>query len=101
MARWIEVGREALPGQLTIRVGDLLRFSASGGHVRAGAEVLQLLGPFIPAVVATDGRVLAPQAAPGILVFLARAPGAARVDVVTGDPWRAPVMTAIEIQIEP
>src|SRR4249919_1264090 len=48
-----------LPADLTVGVGDLLRFAASGGHVREGAAV-EIVGIFVESVLGTDGRVITP-----------------------------------------
>ena len=103
MGRLIDArGEQHLPSALTIRVGDLLTLGASGGHVRSGAGVLELLGPFVPGVIATNGQVLSPIAAPNAVLFLARGPGVASIDVVTGDPWHGPKRTiAMDITVEP
>jgi hypothetical protein len=100
MGRLIEI-QDALdcPASLTIAVGDLLQFSASGGHVMSGAS-LEMLGPFLPAVLAGNGEPLAPVGAPNTVLFLARRPGRAVIDVVVGDPWHAPRTVAITIDVK-
>ena len=106
MGRLIEVqDAPGIPASLTIAVGDLLQFSASGGHVKAGAGVVEMLGPFLSAVLADNGRspspdVLSPMGAPNTVFFLARRPGCAVIDVVTGDPWHAPRTTIMEINVQ-
>jgi hypothetical protein len=101
MGRLIEVQHaQDLPTRLTIRVGDLLLFGATGGHVHSGAEVVEILGPFIPGVVGNDGQILSPMGAPNTVLFLARRPGRVTIDVVTGDPWHAPETTALDITVE-
>lgn len=102
MGRLIDArGEQRLPSALTVRVGDLLTFAASGGHIRSGTDVLELLGPFVPGVIGTNGQVLSPVAAPNAVLFLARGPGVASIDVVTGDPWHGPRTTAMDISVEP
>jgi hypothetical protein len=100
MGRLIDAGGE-FPAALAIRVGDLLRFGASGGHVLSGSGVVQLVGPFVPAVIGTNGQVLSPMSGPTTVLFLARAPGDARIDVVTGDPWHGSRTIALDIHVEP
>jgi hypothetical protein len=101
MARLIDAAAGPLPAVITIRVGDLLRFGASGGHLLSGLDVLQLIGPFVPAVIGTNGQVLSPMSAPNAVLFLARAPGNARIDIVTGDAWHGSTTTALDVYVEP
>jgi hypothetical protein len=101
MGRLIEVQHtQDLPTSLTIRVGDLLVFGASGGHVHSGTEVVEILGPFLPGVLGDDGQILSPMGVPNAVLFLARRPGRATIDVVTGDPWHEPKTTALGITVE-
>jgi hypothetical protein len=101
MGRMIEVQRaQNLPTRLTIRVGDVLIFGATGGHVYSGAEVVEILGPFIRGVLGDNGRIVSPMGAPNRVLFLARHPGRARIGLVTGDPWRTPKTTALHITVE-
>lgn len=102
MSRLIEIqpGVAYLPADLTVGVGDVLRFAASGGRVRDGTAV-EILGIFVESVLGTDGRVLAPMGPPNAVLFHARLPGRAAIDVVTGDPWRSPTTRSISIVVEP
>jgi hypothetical protein len=101
MGRLIEVQLEqGLPPRLTISVGDVLAFGSSGGHVQSGKDVLEILGPFLPAVLGVNGQIVSPMGAPNTVWFLARRPGHARIDVVTGDPWHAPQTTTMDITVE-
>lgn len=101
MGRLIEVpgGGRDVPGDLTVNVGDVLRFDATGGHVREGSAV-ELLGIFVDSVVGTDGTVLAPMGAPNVVLFRGREPGRAAIDVVTGDPFRAPTSRVLTVVVE-
>jgi hypothetical protein len=101
MGRLIEVQHaQDLPTSLTIRVGDVLVFGATGGHVYSGAEVVEILGPFLPGVLGDNGQILSPMGAPNAVLFLARRTGRATIDVVTGDPWHAPKTTTLDITVE-
>lgn len=102
MGRLIEVQHaQDLPTGLTIRVGDVLVFKATGGHVHSGAEVVEILGPFVPGVVGDNGQVFSPMGAPNRVFFIAHHPGQATIDVVTGDPWHAPKTSALNITVVP
>jgi hypothetical protein len=88
MGRLIEIQSiQDLPPSLAISTGDILVFEASGGHVRSGAEVVELLGIFLSSVMGDNQQVLSPMGAPNAVVFLARCPGSAKIDVIIGDPW--------------
>jgi len=101
MGRLIEMQTDQdLPPSLVVSAGDLLVFEASGGHVRSGAEAVELLGAFLRSVVGNDGRVLSPQGAPNAVAFLALRPGSAKIDVVTGDPWHDPKTVPLLITVE-
>jgi hypothetical protein len=102
MGRLIDVQQgQALPARLTLRVGDLLMFSATGGRVQSGADVIELLGHFLPGVLADNDDILSPAGPPSTVFFLARRPGRATIDVVTGDPWHAPQTTTLMLNVEP
>jgi hypothetical protein len=87
------------PPSLTILVGDLLTFPASGGQIHAGQGVVELLGPFIPAVLGAEGEVVAPMGMPGTLLVVARTPGHAVVTVFSGDAFRPPQAAEIRISV--
>ncbi len=101
MGRIIEIQNvRAAPSSLTLRVGDVLLFKATGGHVRSGEDVIEMLGAYLPAVLGNNGEILTPMGAPNTVLFRALRPGRASVDVVTGDPWHAPQTTTLGITIE-
>jgi hypothetical protein len=97
MGRLIEI-QDALecPASLTVTAGDLLQFSATGGHIESGAGIVEMLGPLVSAVLANNGEPIAPMGAPNVVFFLARCPGRAVIDVVTGDPWQAPLTIEVK-----
>jgi hypothetical protein len=98
VGRQIEIpDLDAAPKSLTIEVGDLLVFGGTGGHVRSGSAVLEMLGAFLPGVVTEKGQILSPTGFPNSVVFLARHPGQVLIDIVTGDPFRAPQTTQFQI----
>jgi hypothetical protein len=100
MARLIEIqDKQDIPDSLTVKQGDVLLFRATGGYVKSGAEVVGLIGHFVSGVFA-NGELLFPAGTPDTVLFQARKLGRATIDVVTGDPYRAPRTTAIEIMVE-
>jgi hypothetical protein len=86
--------------KLQIKAGDLIIFSGTGGHIRSGADVVELLGPFLTSTLTDDGQIISPMGTPNKVMFLARSGGRASIDVVTGDPWRTFNTTTLEIIIE-
>jgi hypothetical protein len=102
MARLIEVQDVgACPSQLMIYSGDVLLFRAAGGRVRPGGEVIELLGPFLQVVLGPAGDILSPAGLPNTVMFHARRPGQARIDVITGNSFQTPQTTTLDIIIEP
>ncbi|HYE33990.1 hypothetical protein [Methylocaldum sp.] len=101
MARLIEVQDPRMClSPLTVRSGDVLLFRAAGGRVRSGGDVVELLGPFLQAVVGDDGNILTPMGPPNTVLFHARQPGRALIDVITGDLFHTPQTTALGITVE-
>ncbi len=74
---------------LHVRVGDLLMFGASGGHLLEGGPTVELLGVFSTGVLSDDGRVLSPVGPPTSVLFRALQSGHARIELIRGDPWQA------------
>ena len=102
MSRFIDIrpDEEGLPSELVIMVGDVVRFTATGGRIRSGTGV-ELLGILSDSVVGTSGAVLTPLGPPTSVLFLARSPGSAVVDVVSGDPFGATATSSIIVRVEP
>ena len=102
MSRFIDLrpDEESLPAELALAVGDVLRVAATGGAVRSGTGV-ELLGVLTDSVVGTDGSILTPSGPPGAVLFCARSPGRAVVDVVSGDPFGSSVRRTLVVRVEP
>jgi hypothetical protein len=101
MAKLIEIDQARdSPANVMIGAGDVLLFKAGGGLIRAGAGVLEMLGPFRPATIMHDGRPLSPEGLPSMVIFVARAPGAAIIEVVSGDLWQKPIRTVVNVVVE-
>jgi len=101
VSRLIDVrpDEEGLPPELVVAVGDVLCFAATGGRVRSGTG-LEFLGALSGSVVGTDGSVLTPLGPPGVVLFRARSPGSAVVDVVSGDPFGSAVTRSLVVHVE-
>lgn len=101
MPRLIEIDPPvgALPAVLDVVEGDVLRFPASGGRVRSGAGVVDLLGAFVSGVLGIGGGILVPAGAPDAVLFRALRPGVATIEVLTGDPWRSVGHRTIDLTV--
>src|SRR5437016_2046275 len=101
MPRLIEVQDPRLcTAPLTLHAGDVLLVRAAGGRVRSGDNVVEMLGPFVPAVVGDDANILTPMGPPNVVLFRARGPGRALIEVVTGDPFQVTRTSALTITVE-
>lgn len=102
MGRLIDIEPEQeLPPSLNVSVGDLLKFWACGGRVESGAEVCEMLGPFLTGVLGQNDELLSPEGAPNVIMFLARRPGQATIDIITGDPWHATQTATLKLTVAP
>jgi hypothetical protein len=101
VARLIELepAVEPVPANLAVRVGDVLRFEASGGRVAAGASV-DLLGIYTAAIVGSSGDVVVPAGPPNVVMFQARGTGRAEVDVFVDDGYRPGETRRVRISVE-
>jgi hypothetical protein len=100
MPKLIEVQREQFGfAAHRMAVGDLLFFHATGGQVRSGSEIMELIGSFVTAVVGTEGQILEPLGPPNAVLFRALSPGEAEISVFAGDPFHNPTMTEFRISI--
>jgi hypothetical protein len=101
MALLIEVqDARGCASPLTLHLGDTLQFYATGGRVRLGDDVVEILGPFLMAVIGDNGAVVAPMGSPNTILFRARRPGEALIDVITGDPFTETQTTAVRIIVQ-
>jgi hypothetical protein len=102
VGRYIDIrpDDEGLPAELVLGVGDVVRVAATGGGVRSGTGV-ELLGILTDSVIGTDGSVLTPLGPPGAVLFRAREPGRAVVELVSGDPFRESVTRSLVVRVEP
>ena len=109
MARLIEIQDVTmLPTKLSIRLGDILWFSATGGRVSSNeasssvkTDVVRALGAFSPGVVGPAGEIVSPAGPPSTVLFLASSVGAASIEVMTGDPWHHVRTTLLDVTVEP
>lgn len=102
MARLIEVQRpDDCISPLVIRVGDVLLIRATGARLRSGGVAVEVLGPFLQAVVGTSGDVVSPEGPPSVVLVRARRPGAAAIELISGDPWRRARASSLDVAIKP
>ena len=95
----VDLVGDELPDEVAVAVGDVLRFSASGGRVREG-DAVEIIGIFTDGIMGTDGQALTPMGAPNTVLFRARQPGTAGIDVVTGDPWHSPSTRSLTVVVQ-
>src|SRR5262245_59108733 len=101
MGRLIEVANvSTCPSPMTVHVGDALLLRAAGGRVLPGNGVVELLGPFVTAVLGTDGSVVSPASLPNAVLCLARGAGEARIEVMAGEVFYSPRQTELDITVE-
>lgn len=98
MSRLIEIGTDPVE-RLAVRTGDVLSFAGSGGAVEEGGRAVELLGAFLPALVATNGAVLSPETGPTTVLFRAAAPGRARLRLFTGRDWSRPEDRTVDVTV--
>ena len=103
MARLIEVQDvRACPPRLTIEVGDVLLVRAAGGRVRSGGDAVEMLGPYVEAVVGTNDQILAPMGPPNTLLIRARAACAgAEVGLFIGEVFHRVEEVTVVLTVEP
>jgi hypothetical protein len=98
--RLVEIGAKP-PPSLLLQPGDVLNAAATGGSVEAGADVIEALGSFSPALVALDGAVMSPQTVPTNALFRVLRPGRARIAVFVSAGGFAPAQrTEIDVVVE-
>ena len=102
MPRLVEIdpSRRKIPGRIVIVSGDIVLLRATGGHVRSGEHAVHFLGAFLTALLKGKRPGYCAVGAPNRVVFVARAAGAAVIDVVTGDPWGESKVTILNISVQ-
>lgn len=98
MARLVEIGIDP-PRSLSLQPGDMLNVSASGGFVESGEGVVEAIGPFVPATIGLDGRLISPETPPTNMLFLAARPGRARLAVFSGGGLVPTARASIDILV--
>jgi hypothetical protein len=100
MPRLIELQEvQRYRGPLTIRVGDVLLISGSGGQIESGSSI-ELGGPYLPATAAASGEVLTAVGTPHTMLAWARRRGPAILEVVSGDPWQETQKTILHVNVD-
>jgi hypothetical protein len=100
MRRLIETDdAAAVVSRVTICVGDVLLFAATGSRVISGSENIEIVGPLVRSVIGDDGQVYSPAGPPNSVMVVARQPGNAVIEVMTGDPWHATRTAKLDVAI--
>lgn len=98
MGRLVEIQRaDEAPAEVRLQVGDVLSIGGSGARVKEGEDAIAMLGAFLPASCTRDGDVVAPMGPPSLVLFSARAPGAATLEVMSGDAFTSPARTIVRV----
>jgi hypothetical protein len=101
MTRLIEIEDASLcASSLSLKVGDLLVFSATGGRMNTGGPAVRFVGVFIRAGLGLNKAILEPMGPPNAVVFEAQQQGEATIDVITGDPFGTTAATMLRIIVE-
>lgn len=102
MAQLIEID-STIPASEKIKInsGDILLFKATGGYIKSGEEVVEVLGAFSPGHLLSSGEKVSPQGTPGTVLVRALKPGTAQINIVRGDPWNIFRDSVYELQVEP
>ena len=90
-----------MPSKVSLKQGDMLFFRASGGYITSGDDVLEQLGPFVSGILDPNGESLSPMGGPNAILFFARQPGQALINVVTGGDWSSPASSELKVVVEP
>ena len=101
MARLIEIpDARGCTAPIVVQPGDVLLFRAAGGRVLSGAGAVDSLGPFQESVLGDNGEVLTPAGPPNAVLFAARRPGRASIELILGDPFHAPEKASAQVNVE-
>lgn len=101
MPRLIEVqDATQLRNGLSLAIGDVVSFSATGARLVAGDDAVRIVGILQQAVTGPAGEILAPAGPPNVVLVQAMRAGDAQIEIVTGDPWRAVRTTPVRITVE-
>ncbi len=101
MPRLIEVqDPQQCTAPIWLRVGDGILFAACGGQVAAGGDIVEFVGPFLPAVLGTHGQPLEPAGSPNTLFCHTHRPGHVAMEVFTGVPGKSPRKTTVRLIVE-
>jgi hypothetical protein len=98
VSRLIDIGTDRV-ARISVRAGDLLSFAGTGGTVVAG-EAVEALGAFVPAVVALNGAVLAPETLPTTVLYRALRPGRASLALASAIAGPGAVPRRVEVVVE-
>src|SRR6478752_5346210 len=102
MARLVEVqDLRLVRSLLVLQSGDVLVLHATGGTIRSGAGIIELLGIFRSALLGDTGQILTPAGLPDVVLFRATQEGRGVIGVVTGGTFAAPETIELSIDVQP
>jgi hypothetical protein len=97
MPRLVDLRSGPLGNRLVLEPGDIVLLAATGVRITSGSAV-ELLGLHQTATLLRDGRVLAPEGVPDVVVLSALMPGSSSVQLVTGAPFN-PISTELAVTV--
>ncbi|MBV9497377.1 MAG: hypothetical protein JOZ54_24280 [Acidobacteria bacterium] len=101
MSRLIEIqDASQLRNGLSLAIGDVVWFSATGARLDAGNDAVRIVGILQQAVTGPAGEILAPAGPPNVVLVQAVRAGSAQIEIVTGDPWSAVRTTSVRLTVE-
>lgn len=86
MPRLVDLRAEPVATELELKPGDIVLLPAAGARVLSGAAV-EISGVYQNSTPLRDGRVLAPEGPPDVVLLSSREPGNSTVLLITGDPF--------------
>ena len=101
MPRLIELAdMKVCPSTLALRTGDMLIIRAIGCSIVSDTGSLELLGTLVSATIGDDDMILTPSGPPNVILLRASQEGRSRIAIHTGDPYRGPRKTFVDIKVE-
>lgn len=98
MGRLVDVPPDP-PEEITVQVGDFLRFSGSGG-IRTRGDSVEVIGVLNDAVVGLDGTVITPEGPPTSVLLHATGTGRTDIEIITNvAPFAEPTRTLVRVTV--
>ncbi|WP_218720707.1 hypothetical protein [Nocardia sp. MH4] len=99
MPRLVDLRAGPIGTRLELAPGDIALLPAAGARAISGATV-EVLGVYRDATPLPDGRVLAPEGPPDVVVLAALTPGDSTVLLMTGDPFHGATPRELSVTVQ-